>query len=68
MYSLSKKSDQEPNDESADSVIVGIVEKILRESEVRGVVINSRILNVFRKKDFSPPLSVQESVKEWGEK
>ena len=68
IYSLSKKSDQEPNDKSADSVIVGIVEKILRESEIRGVVINSRILNVFRKKDFSPPLSVQESVKEWGEK
>ena len=31
-------------------MIVGIVEKILRESEIRGVVINSRILNVFRKK------------------
>ena len=27
-----------------------IVEKILRESEIRGVVTNSRILNVFRKK------------------
>ena len=49
-YSLSKKPYQQPNDESADSVIAGIVEKILRESEIRGVVINSRILNVFKKK------------------
>ena len=28
MYSLSKKPDQELNDESADSVIAGIVEKL----------------------------------------
>ncbi|PFX29341.1 uncharacterized protein LOC111325050 [Stylophora pistillata] len=39
IYSLSKKPDQEPNDESADSLIAGIVEKILRESEISGVVI-----------------------------
>ena len=47
---LSKKPVEEPNDESADSVIAGIVEKILRESGIRGVVVNSRIINVFRKK------------------
>ena len=50
IYSLSKKPDQEPNDESADSVIAGIVKKISRESEIRGVAITSRILTVFRKK------------------
>ena len=50
IYSLSKKPVEEPNDESADSVIAGIVEKILRESGIRGVVVNSRIINVFRKK------------------
>ena len=50
IYSLSKKPVEEPNDESADSVILGIVEKILRESGILGVVINCRIINVFRKK------------------
>ena len=50
IYSLSKKPVEEPNDESADSVISGIVEKILRESGIRRVVINYRIINVFRKK------------------
>lgn len=50
MYSLSKKPVEEPNDGSADSVIAGIVEKILRESGIRGVVINCRSINVFRKK------------------
>ena len=50
VYSLSKKPVEEPNDESADSVIAGIVEKILRESGIRGVVVNSRIINLFRKK------------------
>ena len=50
IYSLSKKPVEEPNDESADSVIAGILEKILRESGIRGVVINCRIINVFRKK------------------
>ena len=50
VYSLSKKPVEEPNNENADSVIAGIVEKILKESGIRGVVINSRIVNVFRKK------------------
>ena len=50
VYSLSKKPVEEPNNENADSVIAGIVEKILKESGIRGVVINSRIDNVFRKK------------------
>ena len=58
MYSLSKKPVEEPNDGSADSVIARIVEKILRESGIRGVVINCRSTNVFRKRFVS---SIQRS-------
>ena len=47
---MSKKPVEKTNNESADSVTAGMVEKILRESGICGVVINCRIINVFRKK------------------
>ena len=41
---------RKPIGENTDSVIAGVVEKILRESGIRGIVINCRIIIVFRKK------------------
>ena len=45
-------SEEPANDKNPESAIARITEKILKESGIRGAVINSRILNVFKKKNF----------------
>ena len=40
-YSIS-----EERDKSGDSAFTDIIEKILKESGIRGVVVNSRIINI----------------------
>ena len=46
LYTIAKEKEEG----ASESALATIVEKIMKESGVRGVIVNSRIINVFRKK------------------
>ena len=60
IYTVSKESKKEDG-ENYQSVLSAIVNKVFERSGIRGVIINNRILEVFRKKNFLSRESCQES-------
>ena len=48
MHAISKEKEK-----AGKSAITEIVEKILKESGIKGVVVNSRIINAFKKKNLA---------------
>ena len=60
IYTVSKKSEKEEG-ENYQSVLLAIINKVFDRSGIHGIIINSRILKVFRKKNILPRESGQES-------
>ena len=51
--------------EQASSILATTVDRILEESGIRGLIINERILNVFKKKNFPSSDSIQKGKQAW---
>ena len=66
IYTISRERRSEDR-EQASSILATTVDRILKESGIRGLIINERILNVFKKKNFPSSDSIQEGKQAWGQ-
>jgi len=62
IYTVSKESEKEDG-ENYPSVLSAIINKVFERSGIRGLIINNRILEVFRKKIFCLEKAVKKASK-----